>query len=151
MTRLIGRRRRRLVLNIDCKTVSDAGNGYHSVPLRQSDRHLTPGSLRSDDGDTRIKAPQGFVSLSDGYNRRFDAILSDVVRNVWMTPSDTDADALVENHALTDHSRRNSISRGELLTSQGSAYLTKPSSPCQIHGRMHPRLSDSQLIWPFFC
>ena len=27
--------------------------------------------------------------------------------------------------------QRNSISRGEWLTSQGSAYLTKPSSPCQ--------------------
>ena len=35
--------------------------------------------------------------------------------------------------------QRNSISRGELLTSQGSAYLMKPSSHAKIHGR-HPRL-----------
>ena len=50
--------------------------------------------------------------------------------------------------------QKNYISRGGLLTSQGPAYLTKPSSPCQINGR-HPRPSDaniyhghSQLVWP---
>ena len=58
-----------------CKTVTDAWNGYHSVPLRQSDRHsttfITPFGLW-----WYTRAPQGFLSSGDGYNRRFDAVLS---------------------------------------------------------------------------
>ena len=55
------------------KTVSDAWNGYHSVPLRQSDRHLT--TFITPFGRWRYTtAPQGFLSSGDGYNRRFDAI-----------------------------------------------------------------------------
>lgn len=58
------------------KTVSDAWNGYHSVPLRESDRHLT--TFITPFGRWRYtRAPQGFLSSGDGYNRRFDAILSD--------------------------------------------------------------------------
>lgn len=61
------------------KTVSDAWNGYHSVPLRESDRHLT--TFITPFGRFRYKrAPQGFVSSGDGYNRRFDAILTDFLR-----------------------------------------------------------------------
>ena len=62
-----------------CKTVTDAWNGYHSVPLRVTDRHLTTfiapfGKWRN----TRV--PQGFLSSRDGYNRRFRAILADFER-----------------------------------------------------------------------
>ena len=57
------------------KTVTDAWNGYRSVPLPQSDRHLTtfitPFGLW---WYTRV--PQGFLLSGDGYNRRFDAVLS---------------------------------------------------------------------------
>ena len=61
------------------KTVSDAWNGYHSVPLRESDRHLT--TFITPYGRYRYKrAPQGFLSSGDGYNRRFEAILSDFER-----------------------------------------------------------------------
>ncbi len=61
------------------KTVCDAWNGYHSVPLRVSDRHLT--TFITPFGRWRYtRAPQGFVSSGDGYNRRFDAILSDFER-----------------------------------------------------------------------
>ena len=57
------------------KTVTDAWNGYHSVPLRESDRHLT--TFITPFGRYRYtRAPQGFLSSGDGYNRRFDAILS---------------------------------------------------------------------------
>ena len=57
------------------KTVTDAWNGYHSVPLRESDRHLT--TFMTPYGRWRYtRAPQGFLSSGDGYNRRFDAILS---------------------------------------------------------------------------
>lgn len=57
------------------KTVTDAWNGYHSVPLRTSDQHLT--TFITPFGRWRYtRAPQGFLSSGDGYNRRFDAILS---------------------------------------------------------------------------
>ncbi|CAJ1061305.1 uncharacterized protein LOC117484300 [Xyrichtys novacula] len=61
------------------KTVTDAWNGYHSVPLRESDRHLT--TFITPFGRWRYtRAPQGFLSSGDGYNRRFDAVLSDYER-----------------------------------------------------------------------
>lgn len=58
------------------KTVSDAWNGYHSVPLREEDRHLTTfitpwGRYRN------ITLPQGYIASGDGYSRRFDEIVSD--------------------------------------------------------------------------
>ena len=61
------------------KTVMDAWNGYHSVPLREEDRHLT--TFITPFGRWRyLRAPQGYLSSGDGYNRRFDAILSDFER-----------------------------------------------------------------------
>ena len=61
------------------KTVTDAWNGYHSTPLRESDRHLT--TFITPFGRWRYcRAPQGFLSSGDGYNRRFDAILTDFER-----------------------------------------------------------------------
>ena len=58
------------------KTVTDAWNGYHSVPLRDSDRHLT--TFITPWGRYRYRRnPQGFVGAGDGYNRRFDAVLTD--------------------------------------------------------------------------
>merc|ERR1711888_436141 len=61
------------------KTVADCWNGYHSVPLRESDRHLT--TFITPYGRFRYtRAPQGFLSSGDGYNRRLDAILSNFQR-----------------------------------------------------------------------
>ena len=61
------------------KTVTDAWNGYHSVPLQDSDRHLT--TFITPFGKWRYtRAPQGFLSSGDGYNRRFSAIIADFVR-----------------------------------------------------------------------
>ena len=61
------------------RTVADAWNGYHSVPLRASDRHLT--TFITPFGRWRYtRAPQGFLSSGDGYNRRFDAIIADFER-----------------------------------------------------------------------
>ena len=57
------------------KTVTDAWNGYHRLPLRQSDHHLT--NFITPFGRWRYtRAPQGFLSSGDSYNRRFNAILS---------------------------------------------------------------------------
>ena len=61
------------------KTVTDAWNGYHSVPIRKEDRHLT--TFITSEGRFRYtRAPQGFLASGDGYNRRFDAIISDFKR-----------------------------------------------------------------------
>ena len=70
------------------KTVSDAWNGYHSVPLRQSDRHLT--TFITPFARWRYtRAPQGFLSSGDGYNRRLMRYYLTLSERsvVWMTPS----------------------------------------------------------------
>ncbi|CAC5367817.1 unnamed protein product [Mytilus coruscus] len=57
------------------KTVTDAWNGYHSVPIREEDRHFT--TFITPWGRFRYKvAPQGFMASGDAYNQRFDAIIS---------------------------------------------------------------------------
>ena len=61
------------------KTVTDAWNGYHSVPLRESDRHLTT-FITPFRKWRYTRASQGFLSSGDGYNRRFNAIIADFER-----------------------------------------------------------------------
>ena len=79
------------------KTVTDAWNGFHSVPLRESDRHLT--TFITPFGRWRyIRAPQGFLSSGDGYNRRFDAILSDFARKERCVDDTVHYDADLETH-----------------------------------------------------
>ena len=57
------------------KTVFDAWNGYHSVPIRQVDRHLT--TFITPWGRYRYKtAPQGYIASGDGYTRRYDELVS---------------------------------------------------------------------------
>ena len=58
------------------KTVFDAWNGYHSIPLEEGDRHLT--TFITPWGRYRYRtAPQGYIASGDGYSRRFDEIASD--------------------------------------------------------------------------
>ena len=57
------------------KTVTDAWNGYHSVPICEEDRHIT--TFITPWGRYRYKvAPQGFLASGDAYNQRFDAIIA---------------------------------------------------------------------------
>ena len=61
------------------RTVTDAWNGFHSVPLHPDDRHLT--TFITQLGRYRyLKAPQGYASSCDGYNRRLDEITSEFER-----------------------------------------------------------------------
>ena len=77
---------RRIPSNV-WKTVCDAWNGYHSVPLRECDRYLT--TFITPFGRFRYRrAPQGFLSSGDGYNRRFAAIL-DGFQNMERCVDDT--------------------------------------------------------------
>ena len=58
------------------KTVTDAWNGYHSVALREEDRHLT--TFISPWGRFEYcVVPQGLISAGDAYSRRFDEIAGD--------------------------------------------------------------------------
>ena len=59
------------------KTVFDAWNGYHSIPIRHEDRHLT--TFITPWGRYRYcAAPQGYIASGDAYTRRYDEIVSDV-------------------------------------------------------------------------
>lgn len=79
------------------KTVTDAWNGYHSLPLRESDRHLT--TFITPIGRWRYKrAPQGFLSSGDGYNRRFDAVLADFPRKERIVDDTLHYDEDLEKH-----------------------------------------------------
>ena len=79
------------------KTVTDAWNGYHSVPLRKSDRHLT--TFITPFGRFRYtRAPQGFLSSGDGYNRRFAAVLEDFSRKERCVDDTIHYDSDLEEH-----------------------------------------------------
>ena len=59
------------------KTVFDAWNGYHSVPICKEDRHLT--TFITPWGRYRYcSAPQGYIASGDGYSRRYDEIVADI-------------------------------------------------------------------------
>ena len=61
------------------RSVTDAWNGYHSVPVRPEDRHLL--TFITEFGRYRYCAlPQGFVASGDGYTYRYDEIISDIPR-----------------------------------------------------------------------
>ena len=58
------------------KSVVDAWNGYHSVPLHPDDRHFT--TFITPWGRYRYKtAPQGYIASGDGYTRRYDQIITE--------------------------------------------------------------------------
>ena len=61
------------------KSVTDAWDGFHSVPIKEEDRHFT--TCITPWGRYRYRmAPQGFLASGDGYTRRFDEIIADVER-----------------------------------------------------------------------
>ena len=61
------------------KTVLDAWNGYHSVPIRKEDRHLT--TFITPWGRYRYRtAPQGYIASGDGYSRRYDELVAHIPR-----------------------------------------------------------------------
>lgn len=63
------------------KSVVDCWNGYHSVPIHEDDRHYT--SFITPWGRYRyLVSPQGFLASGDGFNQRYDAIISDFPRKV---------------------------------------------------------------------
>ena len=81
------------------KTVVDAWNGYHSIPVKEADRRFLTFSTNL--GLFRYKrAPQGFLSSGDGYNRRLDDLTSHIKRMERCVDDSLlhDKDHEVENH-----------------------------------------------------
>ena len=65
--------------------------------MRQSDRHLT--TFITPFGRWQYaRAPQGFLSSGDGYNRRFDAVLSNVERKERCVDDTIHYDSDLEQH-----------------------------------------------------
>ena len=59
------------------KTIFNAWNGYHSVPLHPEDKHYT--TFFTPWGRYRYcTAPQGYIASGDGYIRRYDEITSSI-------------------------------------------------------------------------
>ena len=79
------------------KTVTDAWNGYCSVPLRQSDHYLAT-FITLFGLWQYTRAPQGFLSSGDGYNRHFDAVLSTFKRQERCVDDTIHYDSDLEQH-----------------------------------------------------
>ena len=63
------------------KTVLDAWNGYHSLPLSPAARDATT-FIREWGRYRYLRAPQGFHASGDGYTRRFDDVTVDTPRKI---------------------------------------------------------------------
>ena len=61
------------------KTVTDAWNGYHSIPICTEDREKL--TFITENGRYRYcRAPMGFLASGDAYTHRYDLIIADVPR-----------------------------------------------------------------------
>ena len=68
------------VPNQTVKTVVDAWQGYHSVPLTEEDRHYT--TFLTPWGRYRYRTcPQGFLASGDAFNAQYDKIVADFKNN----------------------------------------------------------------------
>ena len=64
------------------KTVCDAWNGYHSIPIKEDNRDLT--TFITPWGRYRYRtAPQGYLATGDAYTRRYDEISEIPNKKKW--------------------------------------------------------------------
>ena len=79
------------------RTVTDASNGYNSLSLREEDRPLT--TFITHIGKYWCnRAPQGFTSSGDGFNRRMDEILAEFPRHKRCVDDNLSYDEDLEQH-----------------------------------------------------
>ena len=79
------------------RSVTDAWNGYHSVPVREEDRHML--TFITEYGRYRYKAaPQGFMASGDGYTHRYDRIIADIPRKTKCVDDTAMWDAELADH-----------------------------------------------------
>ena len=63
------------------KTVLDAVDGYHSIPLDEESQPLT--TFITEWGHFMyLRMPQGYVASGDAYTRRYDEIIKDIPRKI---------------------------------------------------------------------
>lgn len=95
------------------KTIFDAWNGYHSVPLHPDDRHFT--TFITPWGRYRYcTAPQGYIASGDGYTSRYDGIVAHIEKKtkciddtlIW---SDSISDAFFQAIEWLDVCGRNGV------------------------------------------
>ena len=79
------------------KTVTDAWNGYHCVPLAEEDREYTT-FITSLGRFWYRMAPQGALGSGDGYSRRFDEVIADVERKTKCVDDTCKWDDELETH-----------------------------------------------------
>ena len=79
------------------KTVTDAWNGFHCVPLAEEDRQYTAFITPVGRFWYRM-APQGALGSGDGYSRRFDEVIADVERKTKCVDDTTQWDVDLETH-----------------------------------------------------
>ena len=79
------------------KTVLDLWNGYHSVPICEEDRHYT--NFTTQYGLFRYcRAPQGYLSSGDGFNRRMDDLTAHIQRLERCVDDNLIHDSSYEDH-----------------------------------------------------
>ena len=79
------------------RSVTDAWNGYHSVPVRKEDRHLLV--FITEFGRYRYcVAPQGYLASGDGYTHRYDKIIADIPRKTKCVDDTAMWDDAIEPH-----------------------------------------------------
>ena len=79
------------------KSVTDAWNGFHSALIAEEDRNYT--SFLTEWGQYRYRvAPQGYVSSTDGYSKRYDKIIESVERKTKIVDDTALWDTDLQNH-----------------------------------------------------
>ena len=79
------------------KTVTDAWNGFHGMLLDEESRPLT--TYITPCGRFRyVRAPQGYFSSGDGYNRRLNEVLTDFLRKERCVDDTCHHDEDLEEH-----------------------------------------------------
>ena len=79
------------------KTVTDAWNGFHCVPLAKEDREYTT-FITHLGRFWYLMAPQGALGSGDGYSRRYDEIIADVKRKTKCVDDVAQWDTDIEDH-----------------------------------------------------
>ena len=79
------------------KTVTDAWNGFHCVPLAEEDREYTAFITPVGRFWYRM-TPQGAAGSGDGYSRRFDEVIADIERKTKCVDDTAQWDEDIETH-----------------------------------------------------
>ena len=79
------------------KSVIDATDGYHGIPLHEDSQHLT--TFITEWGRYRyLRLPQGFKASGDAYTHRFDRLIDGVERKVKVVDDTLLYDTSIEEH-----------------------------------------------------